>query len=229
MTDRQSTEAWIDVIEAVVAALLQLGILAVAVISAFRGNWLAAFSGGATLLLSFAPAMLERRLKVRLPIEVTLFVSLFLFASFVLGEVGDFYERLWWWDLLLHGSSAFVVGLIGFLTVYVFHMTQRVRIAEGYVAAITFASAVTVGTLWEIFEFGMDHYFGLNMQRSGLVDTMTDLIVNAIGAVLAATVGYYYMAHGDELMGHRAIRNLVERGGAHRSRPMKTNTWKEKR
>jgi hypothetical protein len=53
----------------------------------------------------------------------------FLFASFALGKVRDFYEQVWWWDLALHGSSSFVTGLIGFLAVFVFYMTQRVRVA----------------------------------------------------------------------------------------------------
>jgi len=99
-------------------------------------------------------------------------------ASYVLGEVADFYEQLWRWDLLLHGSSAVVTGLIGFLAVYAFYVTNRIRIDPFYLAAISFGCAVTVGTLWEVFEYLMDLGLGLNMQRSGLTDTMTDLMVN---------------------------------------------------
>ena len=186
-------EKAIDAVEAAAAAIIQFAILVIAVVSAIELRWLAAFSGTVVFLLTFVPAVLERQLHVRLPIEVTLFVCVFLFASFALGEVGDFYEQLWWWDLALHGSSAFVIGLIGFLFVYIFYMTRRIRIAAIYVSAISFGTAVTVGTLWEIFEFLMDYHFGLNMQRSGLIDTMTDLIVNAAGAFLAAAVGFYYV------------------------------------
>ncbi len=210
--EHRSTDSWIELFEGLIAITIQLVILTIAVFSVVDARWLTAFSGSVVLLLTFLPAALEKQLRVRIPIEVSLFVCLFLFASYVLGEVGNFYEHLWWWDLALHGSSAFVIGLIGFLVVYVFYMTHRIRIAAVYVAAVSFGTAVTFGTLWEIFEFLMDTSFGLNMQKSGLADTMTDLMVNALGALLAAAVGYYYMRHGDELMGRKAIRAFVERG-----------------
>jgi hypothetical protein len=85
------------------------------------------------------------------------------------------------------------------------------RVAPIFVAIITFGFAVSIGTIWEIFEFLMDWYFGLNMQSSGLVDTMTDLMVNAAGALVAATIGYYYVKGGDTLIGQRLIRRFVER------------------
>ena len=174
-------------------------------------QWLTAYSGIVVFLLTFAPPIMERRLHVRLPVEISFFTCVFLFASYVLGETRDFYERVWWWDLLLHASSALVFGLIGFLVVYVFYMTNRIRIAPIYVAVISFGTAVTVGTVWEIFEFLMDLGLGLNMQRSGLTDTMTDLIVNAVGAFAAAALGYYYVNHDDELFGRKLICALVER------------------
>lgn len=210
--DETTTVKWIDRTESAIALVIQFSILGIALTSLADRQWLTAFSGIVVIMLTLVPPALERQLHVRLPVEVTLFVCVFLFASFALGEVRGYYEQLWWWDLLLHGSSAVVMGLIGFLMVYVFYMTHRVRIAPIYVAAISFGTAVTVGSLWEIFEYLMDLGFNLNMQRSGLKDTMSDLIVNTIGALLAAAIGYYYVRQGDELMGHRVIRSLVERG-----------------
>jgi len=173
-----------------------------------EGMWLVAFSGAAILLLTFAPALIERRLRVPLPVEFTLLTCIILFASFVLGEVRDFYERIWWWDLALHGLSAMLMGFIGFLTVYVFHMTHRLKIKPHHVAAFTFGFAVTIGTLWEIFEFLMDWYVGTNMQKSGLVDTMTDLIINAFGALVAATTGFLYVRNGDSQWGRRLFEKV---------------------
>ncbi len=214
MDRRRSTEDWVETIELTISILIQVSIFVVMLRSLMLRQWLTAFSGATVLLMTFAPAAIERQLRVRLPIEVTVFTCVFLFASFALGEVRDFYEQLWWWDLLLHGSSAVVIGFIGFLGVYVFYMTHRIRIAPVYVAAISFGTAVTVGTIWEIFEYLMDLGLGLNMQRSGLTDTMTDLIVNALGAMAAAAIGFYYMHHDSELLGRQLIRKLVERGRA---------------
>ena len=84
-------------------------------------------------------------------------------------------------------------------------MTRRIHVAPGWIATITFALAVSLGTIWEIFEFAMDWFLGINMQKSGLVDTMTDLMINAAGALLAAIFGYLYVNHGDS----RYARKLI--------------------
>ena len=201
-------ERRINRIELIAAAILQVSIAAISVGALIEGMWLVAFSGTLILLLTFAPAMIERRLRLPLPVEFTLLTCIVLFASFVLGEVEDFYERIWWWDLALHGTSALLAGFIGFLAVYVFHMTHRIRIKPLHVAAFTFGFAVTFGTLWEIFEFLMDWYTGTNMQKSGLVDTMTDLIINAIGALIAAVTGFLYVRNGDSQLGRRLFEKV---------------------
>jgi hypothetical protein len=202
---------WIDRVELYVAFVLQFVIAAITIGALFRSQWLLALSGTAVLFLTFTPALIERQFHVPLPVEFTLITCLFLFASFVLGEAGNFYERFWWWDMALHGLSAVITGLIGFLSLYVFYMTHRIRMAPIYVAILTFGLAVAVGTLWEIIEFLADWFLGLNMQRSGLVDTMTDLMINAAGAIVAAAIGYYYVKNGDSLLGRRLIRMLVDR------------------
>lgn len=199
-------ESWTNRVEMAVAIVLQISILLVTVSALFEAQWLLAFNGTLVLLLSFAPAIIEHRLRVPLPVELTLITCIFLYASFALGEVRDFYEKIWWWDLALHGLSALTVGIIGFLSIYVFYMTRRIRAAAGWIATITFALAVSVGTMWEIFEFLMDWYFGFNMQKSGLADTMTDLMINGAGAAIAAAIGYFYVYDQDSLLGRRLIR-----------------------
>lgn len=204
-TPQHEAESWIDRVELAIALALQVGILIVTASAFFERQWLGAFSGTVVLLLTFAPAMIERRLKLTLPVEFTLVTCLFLYASFALGEARDFYERIWWWDLALHGLSALTMGIIGFLGIYVFYMTNRIRIRPGWMATITFALAVSVGTLWEIFEYLADLSLGLSMQKSGLDDTMTDLMINATGAALAACMGFYYVRDKDSLFARRII------------------------
>ena len=103
-------EDWIDRVEFYVAFALQVGIAAVTISALLRSQWLLALSGTAVLILTFTPAIIERQLRVPLPVEFTLITCVFLFASFVLGEAGDFYERIWWWDMALHGLSAVITG-----------------------------------------------------------------------------------------------------------------------
>jgi hypothetical protein len=210
-------ENWVDRVEMTIAVMLQTGIFLVTVSALIESQWLVAFNGALVFLLSFAPAIIEHRLRVPLPVELTLITCIFLYASFALGEVRDFYEKIWWWDLALHGLSALTIGIIGFLSIYVFYMTRRIRVAAGWIATITFALAVSVGTIWEIFEFLMDWYFGFNMQKSGLTDTMTDLLINAAGAAFAATIGYFYVYKEDSLLGRRLIRAFERRKNKNRA------------
>jgi VanZ family protein len=209
--EQQDSASWIDRVELAIALALQIGIFVVTVSALFEQQWLGAFTGSVVLFLTFAPAMIERRLRLALPVEFTLITCVFLYASFALGEAGDYYEKVWWWDLALHGLSALTIGIIGFLIIYVFYMTNRIQIAAGWIATIAFALAVAVGTLWEIFEFLMDWFFGMNMQKSGLIDTMTDLMINAIGAAIAALIGYFYVKDEDSLIARRMIRQYAAR------------------
>jgi len=196
-------------IQIVISVALQLTILALIVFLFFRQQWLSAVTGLLILLLTFAPAILARQLSLQLPVEFTFITTVFLYASFGLGEVRDFYYRFWWWDLMLHSFSALMIGLIGFLMIYVFYMAGRIRIPPIYIATMTLSLAVMVGTLWEIFEFSMDWFFNMDMQKSGLVDTMTDLIVNFCGASIAAILGYFYVKNGDSLVVDRMVRRFV--------------------
>ena len=71
-----------------------------------------------------------------------------------------------------------------------------------FVAFFAFCFAVTLGALWEIYEFTFDGILGLNMQkfaledgtqligRLALTDTMKDLIVDCIGAFVMSLIGY---------------------------------------
>ncbi|EAQ13673.1 hypothetical protein BD830_103547 [Maritimibacter alkaliphilus HTCC2654] len=169
-------------------------ILIVASVAAFvLGDLMIGAVGLATLALSFAPAFMAERWHLKIPVYFYSGIVLFLFGTVFLGEAFNFYERFWWWDLFLHGTSAMGFGIVGVvLTLLMFEGDQYA--APPYaVAGISFSFAVTIGAVWEIFEFGMDQLFGMNMQKSGLVDTMTDLMVDCFGAGLAAMSGYAFL------------------------------------
>ena len=157
------------------------------------GRWSLAFVSLATFLLSVAPSLLAFRYSITLPVPFVIAIIAYLFASIFLGEAFDFYERLWWWDLALHGFSAVGFGLTGFLFTLMLFEGDRYAAPHGALAFISFCIAMTVGATWEVFEFSMDQVFGLNMQKSGLDDTISDLVLNGFGALLASVSGYYYL------------------------------------
>ncbi len=204
-------EDWADRIQRWMALFLQLAIFGVLIGSVRQQHWLVSFTAIIVLALTFLPAIIERQLQVILPVEFTLVTCLFLFLAFGLGEVSNFYHKYWWWDLMLHTFSALVMGLIGFLLVYIFYMTHRIQMSPLYVAIVSFCFAITVGTIWEIAEFLLDWYWEFNLQKSGLVDTMTDLLVNALGGLVAGYIGFEYVRGGDSLIADRIVRRFVKK------------------
>lgn len=184
----------------VLQAILILGVAA----EIYEGQWFAAVLTSGIVLITFIPTILARRYRFTIPAEFVLLAIGFVFASLFLGEVHDYYARFWWWDIALHASSGFLLGIVGFLLVYVLNETESIAVhmKPGFVALFAFLFALGIGTLWEIFEFGMDSLFGMNMQKpmlndpSGLTDTMFDLIVDALGALIISVLGYNYLKKG---------------------------------
>lgn len=178
-------------------AILAVGFL----LELYERQWLNALIVAAILLLTVFPAVLARGARIVIPPQFECMAIAFIFASLYLGERRDFYERFWWWDLALHSTSGVLLGILGFLLVYVLNENPGVelRMLPGFVAFFAFCFSLSVGTLWEIFEFSMDRIFGLNMQKpmfgdpSGLTDTMWDLIVDAIGTLAVVIYSYRYM------------------------------------
>jgi len=195
-------------------------ILVVEVMAAIWDHqWLTAAITIGIIVLTLIPLFLEKFLRVYIPPEFVLLAIAFVFASLFLGEIRGYYTRFWWWDILLHSSSGFLLGIIGFLLVYVLNETEDigVHMKPGFVAIFAFMFAVGIGAIWEIFEFSMDSLFGMDMQKemrgdpSGLTDTMWDLIVDALGALVISILGYGYIktARNESFLEHW-IRSFIK-------------------
>ncbi len=169
-------------------------ILSVAlVVSLFTAHWTNVFVSFTALVFTMMPSLLSSRFQIRLPFAFMVAISVFVFSTLFLGEVFDFYERFWWWDVVLHAGSAVGFGIIGFLFILFLFEGDRYAAPPWALALFAFCFAATVGVIWEIFEFAMDQIFGLNMQKSGLRDTMWDLIVDCIGALIGASAGFFWL------------------------------------
>lgn len=162
-----------------------------------------------TLILTFFVLVIERRYKIDIPIEVEIGILILVYGSIFLGEINGYYAAYWWWDLMLHTLTGIITGLMGFLILLALYRKKHIIAAPSSIAIFSFSLAAAVGGIWEIFEFGMDQIFGLNMQKSGLVDTMGDLIVNNLGALLSALLGYFYLKSGQAPI----MKRIIERFG----------------
>jgi len=187
-----------------VMAAIQLIMLAELVLVLREGQWLTAVLVLAIMAITLFPALLSRHLRFYVPPEFQVLAALFVFASLFLGEIQHYYERFWWWDIALHASSGLLLGILGFLLVYVLNENRRIdlQLRPLFVALFAFLFAVTAGTVWEIFEFAMDRLAGTRMQKpmrgdaSGLTDTMWDLIIDTVGALIISLLGWWYLRRG---------------------------------
>lgn len=155
------------------------------------------------ILAMCIPSVLRKKFRIELPNNMYYGYVIFLYAAIFLGEVQDFYYRFKYWDLILHTFSATMVGFFGFSLVDILNNeTENVNLNAFFIAFFAFCFAMTIGATWEIYEFASDNILGTNMQkyalksgvqlqgRDALSDTMEDIIVDAIGALAASTIGY---------------------------------------
>ena len=166
-----------------------------------RRDWENVFLTGLVIGQTLLTALFRRRYRVYIPPEFQLISAAFVFISLYLGSARDFYYRFWWWDMVLHTGSGFLLGIAGWIALFLLNRTDRIPrgMRPGFVCFFGVTFAVFLGVIWEIIEFLMDRMWPhLNMQttETGVVDTMNDLIVDTIGAIIVALMGWAYFKTG---------------------------------
>ncbi len=201
-----------DKIELVVSYFLQVTLLVFIGYFIFQKDWLNAFVVGGILLVTFIPMMVRRNYRVHLPVEFDLMTIVFIYMALFLGEFQSYYSLYWWWDVVLHTSSGFLLGIAGFVLVYVLNEQKKINVLlhPKFMSLFSFVFAVALGAIWEIVEFTFDQTLGLQMQHNSLVDTMWDLIVDSLGALVISIIGYFYMKKKGFLLFDRLVHRFVD-------------------
>ena len=214
------------------------------------GNYENVFVGILTLVLFGIPFFIDRHLNINIPPVMESLILCFIFAAEILGEIDSFYTRIPHWDTMLHTTNGFLMAAVGFSLVDLINRSQKfsIQLSPLFLAIVAFCFSMTIGVLWEFFEFTMDYFLGTDMQKDfiitqihsvalnpdklnivksvkvesllvngqdwieklggyldiGLTDTMKDLIVNFIGAVVFSVFGYFYVKH-------RGARSFIEK------------------
>ena len=186
-----------EIISWVVRVLLLVAIVE----SIYTKKYQNTFIGVISIIMTFYPSILKKKLRVYLPSSLQIIITLFIFAAEFLGEFYEFYYKIPWWDNMLHCISGSVLGIIGFMFVYFLNKThiKRTKLSPFFIALFAFCFSITIGVFWEFFEFSVDRLLGFNMQKfrmpgeDGLVYTMIDLFVDTLGAFVVSAIGYIYM------------------------------------
>lgn len=159
------------------------------------------------LIVIGLPSLLEKKWSFEIPNYMCILYFIFLYCAIYLGEVRNFYYVVPHWDTILHAFSGAMLGAFGFILVSILNDSSKVKVTLSplFVCLFAFCFAVAVGAMWEIYEFTGDSLFGLNMQkfrtaegtlligREALLDTMKDIIIDSVGALLVVVIGYLSM------------------------------------
>lgn len=223
--------------------ILRALVILVMIVQLLNRNYENVYISVLTLVLFILPSALERRLKIDLPDTLEIIILIFIFAAEIMGEIHEYYLVIPFWDTILHTINGFLFAAIGFSMVNILNKDKRVgmTLSPIYMAISAFCFSMTIGVLWEFFEWGMDCLFGLDMQKDtilttiqsvnldpgghnvpyhvngiadtivvfsdgtqqalglggyldiGLNDTMMDLFVNFVGAVVFSVIGYFFI------------------------------------
>lgn len=169
---------------AAVYIVLRLLVILVMVAQFFNGNFENVFLCILTLILFLLPTIFEKSLQIDLPNALEIIILLFIFAAEILGEIRAFYTTFAYWDTMLHTINGFLCAAIGFSLVDMCNRHKRVSLSLSpvYMAIVAFCFSMTIGVLWEFFEFGMDEMFGLDMQKDTVVTGISSTLLDPSGS-----------------------------------------------
>lgn len=236
---------------------LRLLVILMMILQIFNRNYGNVFLCVLTLVLLLIPSLIQINLKIELPTALEITILVFIFAAEILGEIQSYYIKFPFWDTVLHTINGFLMAAIGFALVDILNRSKKfsIQLSPVFLAIVAFCFSMTIGVIWEFFEYGMDQFFGLDMQKDtviqgfssvlldptksnipvpvqditevlvngrdlglggyldiGLIDTMNDLFVNFVGAVLFSIIGYFYVkSRGKGKFARRFIPRLKSR------------------
>lgn len=220
--------------------ILRLSVILVMIAQFSNRNYENVFLCLLTLLFFMVPSIIEVNFRIDFPDTLEIIILLFIYSAEILGEISSFYITYPFWDTMLHTINGFLAAAVGFSLVDLLNRHDRFmfKLSPLFTSVVAFCFSMTIGVIWEFFEYGMDTIFGLDMQKDtvvnlinstyldpskknvvyqireinsvvingvelgvggyldiGLIDTMKDLIVNFIGAVIFSVIGYFYVKH----------------------------------
>jgi hypothetical protein len=144
------------------------------------------------LFLMFSPALIRKDFRADFPSLIDTLILVYLFLGTYLGSFKSFFEKIWWWDILLHLLMGISIALISFSVIFrLRELKSHVQMSSFMIAFFSFAITMAAGAIWEIIEYILDTFFGFELQQPH-PDTMIDLIFVFIGGLIVSAGGYLY-------------------------------------
>lgn len=164
----------------VVYLVLRAMVLAVIIRCAVQGRWESVFVGILALVLLLIPPFVEKRLKVELPTTLEILIYCFVFCAEILGEIECYYVRYPLWDTMLHTVNGFMFAAVGFCMVDLLNRSTRFRfqLSPAFLGVVAFCFSMTIGVLWEFFEFFADMLVHTDMQKDFLVNRISSVTLD---------------------------------------------------
>ena len=170
--------------------VLRLSVVGMLVAQFFNRNYENVLLCILTLILFMLPSAFERRLHIDLPDTLEIIILLFIYAAEILGEIRAYYTSYPGWDTMLHTMNGFLCAAIGFALVDILNREESVslHLSPFFMAVTAFCFSMTIGVLWEFFEFAMDRFLLFDMQKDTVIDTISTVDLDPAGGNAAVIV-----------------------------------------
>ena len=186
--------------------ILRTIVILVLIRSLFNGHLDNAIVCAFVLLLYVLPQFVENRMNIQIPSVLEIVIFVFVFMAEILGELDSYYLKYEHWDTILHTSSGFLLAAVGFSLVNLLNKSERVRVqlSPVYLAVVAFCFSMTMGVLWEFFEFAADRWLLFDMQKDTVLSRIatvdldptlsnTPVVISGItDTILELSDGSYY-------------------------------------
>ena len=174
-----------------------------------------AFQSFLMMVLILLPLFIRKMTHLVIPWPIEVIYLIFCSLCLILGEIGEFYNKVSWWDSMLHTLSGVLIGALGYIFINTIDKSNKneIKLTPIFTSILVMMFVMSVGYLWEIFEWWADELTGSNMQRylesgsptigggvplvghAALADTMKDLMLNILGGLGIAIYGFFQMKH----------------------------------
>ena len=162
---------------AIFYTILRLLVILCLIREVFMGNYHNVFLCILTLILFVIPFFIEDKFKVSIPNVLEIIILLFIFSAEILGEIQNFYNIIPNWDMILHTLNGFLAAAIGFSLIDILNSTDKfhIKMSPIFVALVSFCFSMTVGVVWEFFEYTADNLLSTDMQKDTIVTKISSV------------------------------------------------------